>query len=353
MFARISTHSSLLSLFALLAPLSAQTTINISCAADNTLYDSATGALSNGAGVGLFVGLTGTGGIRRAVLRFDVAAALPANAKVLSATLNVNVAQSTAFLPLTADVHRLTASWGEGTSVAPGNGGGGGLSTANGATWIHRFYSTSNWSTPGGDFAAVPSVTIALPNFGLCTSPPSATLTADVQSWLDTPASNFGLLIKTDELLASTAHRLDSKESTGTKPSLTVTYLVPGQNGTYGTGCPVGSGTLQAAWVGAPTGGNTIAILKSTGPVNSIGADFFALALDNAGVPLLPGCNVYLPLAGLIPGGAFLTDGGGSGVSPFPVPNGFPGFVIHCQAAVLDASPLGFSLSNVASTCLQ
>jgi hypothetical protein len=353
MFSRLTSPSPLLSLILLLAPLGAQTTVIVPCAADNTLYDSPTGALSNGAGIGLFVGVTGTGGIRRAVLRFDVAALLPANAKVLSATLTVNVAQSTVFLPLPADVHRVLASWGEGTSVAPGNGGGGGTSTTNDATWIHRFYPSTNWTTPGGDFAAVPSCTIQMPNFGLCVSPPSASLTADVQSWLNTPANNFGWLLKTDELLSSTAHRLDSRQSTGTKPTLTVTYLVPGQNGTYGIGCPVGSGTLQAAWVGAPTGGNTVAILKSTGPLNSVGADFFALGLDNAGLPLLPGCTVYLPLAGVIPGGAFLTDGGGNGVSAFTIPNGFPGYLIHCQAAVLDANPLGFSISNAASTCLQ
>ncbi len=338
-------------LAALALPLAAQTTVNVPCAADNTLYDSATGALSNGAGIGMFVGLTGTGGIRRAVVRFNVAATVPANAKVLSATISLNVAQSTVALPMTITGHRLLTAWGEGTSVAPGNGGG--ASTANDATWIHGFWPALNWTTPGGDFNSTPSMLLSMPPFGPFSSLPSADATADVQNWLNNPATNFGWLLKSDELLASTAHRLDTKESTGLKPTLVVTYLLPGQSGTYGTGCPVGTGTFQTAWVGTPTGGNTMAITKTNAPPLSIGADFFALTLDPLGTPLLPGCTLYLPLALIIPGGAFLTDPAGSGGSSFVVPTGFPGYLIHTQTAVLEANPLGFSIGNAASICLQ
>ncbi|MFY9340945.1 MAG: DNRLRE domain-containing protein [Planctomycetota bacterium] len=343
--------------FLLLAALAtdaiAQTTVVVPCAADNTLYQDVTGSLSNGSGIGLFVGLTGTGGIRRAVLRFNVGAALPPNAVVISATLSMNVAQSTVFLPMNVTAHRVLASWGEGTSIASGNGGGGGPAAANDATWLHRFYPGTPWATVGGDFAAVPSFVLSMPGFGPFSSTPSAAMAADVQSWLSNPALNFGWLLKTDELLASTAHRIDSRESPGPKPTLSVTYLVPGQNGAYGTGCPIGAGNFGAAWVGAPTGGNTVQINKTNAQPGSVGADYFALAVDPLGLPLQPGCTVYLPLLQIIPGGIFLTNPGGNGSNSFVIPNGFPGYLIACQSAVLDLSPLGFSVSNAALTVLQ
>lgn len=339
-----------------LAALTAQTTVSVPCAADNTLYFSATGSLSNGAGVGLFVGTTATGAIRRAVLRFDVAAALPANAKVLSATLSMNVAQTTAFLPVAMTGHRLLQSWGEGTSNALGGGGGGAPATTGDATWVHRFFGSSTWTTPGGDFVSAPSFTGGMPSFGPFTTDASAGAAADVQAWLANPTGNFGWLLKAnDETIASTAHRIDSSEiaTPATRPTLNVTYLLPGQNGTWGTGCAVGAGTFQAAWVGTPIGGQTMQIAKSAGPALSIGADFFTLSLNPAGAPLLPGCSVYLPLAEVIPGSAFLTDASGAGTSSLAIPTGFPGYLINCQAAVLTNNAVGFVLSNSALTVLQ
>ena len=50
--------------------------------ADTTLYEDAAGAISNGAGESLFVGVNAFGQKRRAIARFDVAAALPANARI-------------------------------------------------------------------------------------------------------------------------------------------------------------------------------------------------------------------------------------------------------------------------------
>lgn len=351
----LSLRRSFLALFAsFAAPVAAQTTVSVPCAADNTLYESLTGALSNGSGPGLFVGLTGTGAIRRAVLRFDVAATLPANATVIDAVLTLNVAQSSAFLPLPTTGHRLLAAWGEGTSVATGGGGGGGAPSApNDATWVHTYFSSATWTTAGGDFAATPSFGIALPNSGPCASLPAVAAVADVQNWLDNPAQNFGWLLKTDEQLAATAHRIDSRESTGPKPTLVVTYMLPGQTASFGTGCTIGAGQFTNAWVGTPTGGTTVAIAKTNGPASSVGADFFSLTLDPLGLPLGGTCAVWLPLAEVIPGGVFLTDGFGSGATTFTIPAGYPGYLIACQAAVLDTSPLGFAVSNAALAVLQ
>ena len=118
-------------------------------------------------------------------------------------------------LPAPASGYRVLQSWGEGNSLASGAGGGGALSTTNDATWAHRFYPATFWSNLGGDFAPTPSFTMALPALGVGTTPVDALATADVQSWLDTPAQNFGWCLIMDELLPSTARRINSREFAG------------------------------------------------------------------------------------------------------------------------------------------
>ncbi len=353
------TNSPFLALCGLLlataSVLTAQTTVSVPCNLDNTLYESATGNLSNGKGPSIFSGVTATGSIRRALLRFDVAGTLPANAVVLSAVVNLNVAQSTVFLPTPATGHRVLQAWGEGNSTASGPGGGGTSATTGDATWLHTFFATSFWTNAGGDFDAAPSFTLAMPGLGAGSSNPSEQAAADVQSWLNNPATNFGWLIKiANESVPSTARRISSRESASNRPTLTVTYLLPGQVGTVGIGCPVGSGTFQDAYVGTPTGGTTIQIVQTNGPVGTIGLNYLSLGANPAGVPLLPGCSIWLPLSQpLITGNLFLTDAVGGATSPFPLPTGFPGFLIATQAVAIDASPLGFTLSNAAVLVLN
>ena len=334
-------------------PLAAQTTVSLPCVADNTLYQSATGDLSNGAGIGVFVGLSSSGLIRRGLVRFDVAAGLPAGAKVLAARLDLNVSNSPVAAAEPLFGHRLLQSWGEGTSVAGAGGGNGGPAATGDATWLHRFYTSQLWTTPGGDFVAVPSFTATMPGLGAFSSVPSQAAAADVQAWLDTPASNFGWLLKGGETLLQSTHRLDSRESTGLRPTLVVTYLQPGQSGAWGTGCAGTFGSFTTSWLGAPIGGGTMQIAQSAAPTQSVGAVFFALAIDPAGTPLLPGCAVWLPVSGLIPGPAFFTDAAGAATTPFAVPVGFPGQLVACQAAVLAPTPLGFTAGNAAITVLQ
>jgi hypothetical protein len=342
-----------LALAAVPVALRAQTTATIPCAADNTLYQTITGDASNGAGTSLFVGLTATSSIRRAVLRFDVAAALPAGARVLSASLQLNSVQSTAALPVPVTGHRLLQSWGEGTSVATGGGGGGGIASTGDATWLHRFWPGTLWTTVGGDYDPTVSFTAAMPALGAFATAPSRQAALDVESWLANPSSNFGWLLRTDEVLASTAHRLDSRESTNAPPTLSVTYLLAGQTGTWGTGCPVPPFTFDAAWSGTPSGGNTVQNVKIYAPASSIGADFYTLSLDPAGLPLLPQCSVFLPLPELIPGGAFLTDGVGNATTSLLIPSGFPGYLIASQSAVLTSNAIGLVVSNAALLVTQ
>ena len=65
-----------------------QTTVILSAAKDNTIYQDATGN-SNGIGENFFSGNTATESARRALIKFDIAAQIPAGAVITSVTLNL------------------------------------------------------------------------------------------------------------------------------------------------------------------------------------------------------------------------------------------------------------------------
>ena len=87
MVSRIATVALLLAAGAV-APAAGGTVV-LTPSRDNTLYESPTGELSNGAGEYLFAGSTLNGNRRRALLAFDVAGQLPAEATIESATLTL------------------------------------------------------------------------------------------------------------------------------------------------------------------------------------------------------------------------------------------------------------------------
>jgi hypothetical protein len=198
---------------------------------DNTLFEDAAGAISNGAGQHFFVGRTPTAALRRGLLRFDVASAVPAGAPVWEVTLRLNLSR-TGVGPTTIGLHRALASWGEGTSDAPSEEGGGAPATAGDATWLHRFFDTEFWPTPGGDFVAQPSATLTVGPEGVYTWHSTPELLADVQAWIDDPASNFGWVLVADETSASTK-RFDSRENpvASARPELMVAFAPGGCRG--------------------------------------------------------------------------------------------------------------------------
>jgi hypothetical protein len=204
----------------------AQTQTTLTPSKDNTLYFHAQGALSNAKGQHFFVGVTATGVVRRGVMAFDIAGAIPAGAIIQNATLTLNLSNSnTGPQPIT--LHKVLADWGEGSSNATGAEGGGAPATTNDATWVHRFFSTIFWSNPGGDFTATPSGSQIVGDLGFYTWGPSAQMTADVQSWLDTPSQNFGWLLMGNEEAAQTAKRFDTREHpiAANRPMLAITFL--------------------------------------------------------------------------------------------------------------------------------
>ncbi|MCI0751992.1 MAG: DNRLRE domain-containing protein [Flammeovirgaceae bacterium] len=215
--------------------LSAQTTITINPVKDNTLYESATGTLSNGKGENLFFGRTNVGtnpdGLkRRAVLKFDVEGNVPSNATILEVSLILTVNLVPSGSPTTnVTVHALNADWGEGNSNAGNSADGDGTSAQTGdATWIHRFFNTTNWTASGGDYNSTPSATKSVGGTGSYTWM-SSQLTTDVQTWLDNPSSNFGWILLGDESALKTAKRIASRENAtaANRPKLTITYTIP------------------------------------------------------------------------------------------------------------------------------
>jgi hypothetical protein len=206
--------------------------IVLSSVKDNTLYESVTGALSNGSGQAFYVGRTNQLfpeglSLRRGLIAFDVAGNIPAGSIITSATLTLYAIQVAPTMPMEGslvELFLLTQDWGEAGSLATGLGD---AAQTGDATWLHTFFNTAFWNTPGGDFAPAPSAaTTVIQTSAYAWSDPQ--MVADVQSWLDDPAGNFGWLLRGDESLHGTAIAFVSREGFATfQPALTINYIIP------------------------------------------------------------------------------------------------------------------------------
>jgi spore coat protein A len=210
--------------------------VTLPASQDNTLYEDASGALSNGAGERLFAGRVGatTGGsVRRAVIAFDVAGSIPPGATINSAALTLNMSRSQRADAETFTLHRLLSDWGEGTSVAAGQEGGGGPASSGDATWIHTFHDTGFWSSAGGDFAPTPSASLSVNRKGFYTWGSTPGMVADVTAWLANPSANFGWILIGNEGALETAKRFDSRENgtAGNRPALQVDFTPAAASG--------------------------------------------------------------------------------------------------------------------------
>ena len=188
--------------------------------ADTTIYAEA-GDRGNGAGAAIFAGRNNNGAPRRALVRFDLAA-VPPGSVVASATLTLTMDRS-AVGPRAVTVHRLLAGWGEAGSRAAEREGKGAPAEPGDATWTHRSFSSTTWQTLGGDFAEGSSAhaTVAAPGRYAWTS---SQLAADVQSWIEDPATNFGWILLADESERRAAKRFASRSHPDAelRPTLTI-----------------------------------------------------------------------------------------------------------------------------------
>ncbi len=201
-------------------------TINIMPSKDNTLYEyvKVDGDRSNALGSHFFTGKTVQSELRRGVLAFDIAGSIPPGSTITSVTLSLNMSKTLTDDARTTELHKLLADWGEGTSHALGEEGDGAPATPNDATWRHRFFDMIFWTTQGGDFSATVSASQLVGPLGQYTWS-SPQMVADVQLWLDNPASNFGWVVLGDEATAGSAKRFDTRES-ASPPVLTIQYTM-------------------------------------------------------------------------------------------------------------------------------
>lgn len=206
-------------------------TLTLNPVADNTLIEDASGAYSAGASYNIYsgrVGNNGSGTFRRALIRFDLSA-IPVGSTVTSVQLRMYMSQGQGGTR-THSLHRMSVSWGEAGSFS--FGGAGAPAQAGDATWIHRFSPGTPWTTPGGDFQTAASASVNVSGIAWYVWGSTTGMVADVQSWVNTPASNFGWMVRGDESALQTSKRFDSRQSANpaTKPQLIVTFTPPASN---------------------------------------------------------------------------------------------------------------------------
>lgn len=238
MFMRISS----LFIFACLAvsPLQADT-IRIPADRDATLIEYNAGDTANGSGPSFFTGHTNQAefGVRRALLHFDVAAALPANALIDSVSLVLYQSSGNAEEG-TFSLHRVLSDWGEGASIA--TGGSGAAAENNDATWLHTFYDYGYWVQEGGHFVPYASATAMVHGKGYYSWESTVHLENNVRFWLQAPEHNFGWLVMGDEETRGSVKSFYSREcldvavdikykcgDSDQRPMLSIEYHLPGE----------------------------------------------------------------------------------------------------------------------------
>lgn len=220
-------------LAALLSGTTVAETAFIEATQDNTLYESAEGELSNGAGDHFFAGLTAAGDIRRGLIAFKDLSGIPNGATIQSVKLHLRMSATTTG-PTPVNLLRVQANWGEGNSHAAAEEGQGGAAQLGDATWVHRFYDNQTWTTPGGDFVEVASATKQVDEEGAYIFGSTSAMVADVQDWKDNPGANFGwILIAAEDV--NSAKRFDSRSNPDElfRPLLEVKFSATGSSFDY------------------------------------------------------------------------------------------------------------------------
>jgi hypothetical protein len=171
------------------------------------------------------IGADGGNTVRRGLIAFNIAGNIPAGAMILTATFNLDVVRTPTVGAVNSNfgLHQITKEWLEGTK----SGVSGSAATAGEVTWNSAKHLTTTWTTAGGDFVVTPSGSTAVTGNGPYTWNSTPDMVTNVQSWLDSPAANYGWLLKSDnETAAFTARRFGSIEG-GEPANLTIQYFSP------------------------------------------------------------------------------------------------------------------------------
>ena len=184
--------------------------LSLTAVADTTIFegsiarDPAGQAMSSA--TTMIVGQINSGDTCRGLVRFNLDA-LPTNAVITAASLQISV--SKAHLP-TADtlaIYRLTSAWLESV-----------------ATWDTS--GLADWT--GGAFAAAADSSALADGLGPLTFASTPALISTVENWRTNAASNNGWIIRNnDESSSSNARRILTHESASGRPTLTIQYTAP------------------------------------------------------------------------------------------------------------------------------
>ncbi len=200
-----------LPLIAASAPMAEEATFN---AVADTFINSGHPGNNAGGHTHFAAGRDGAGGVRRGLLRFDVAS-IPAGSTVSAVELRLTVSDVPGFGSVNSnfDLFRLEAAWGQGAKV----GNNGSAATTGEATWSARFATTADWTAPGAKSDAVASASASAfvgSTEGQVVSWTGPGLVSDVQSWVDHAEGNFGWLLASQaEASSRSARGFASRES--------------------------------------------------------------------------------------------------------------------------------------------
>lgn len=210
------------------APAAADT-VMVEAGRDATMIEDAAGSRANGSGPGFFAGRTSqpADSIRRGLIFFDVAGALPTGAIVEQASLELHALPGNP-APRVVGLYRVLASWEEGASYA--TGGGGAPAETGDVTWIHTSYDTEFWVRPGGHFVPRVSAEAVVSDTGSYTWD-GAGASQDVALWARAPLANQGWILIGDETMGQTAKVFASREveDASLRPRLRISYRMPGE----------------------------------------------------------------------------------------------------------------------------
>jgi hypothetical protein len=203
--------------------------VHIPADRDATLIEDAEGDVANGSGPAFFAGRTNQSvdSIRRGVVRFDVASAVPADAIIDRVFLTLYQGSNNTE-PSEVSLHRVLADWGEGASFS--GGGGGAPAETDDATWLHTFYDYDFWVQQGGQFVPHASATATIAGDDFYTWQNTVHMVNNVRLWLHNPERNFGWLVMGDESTGGSVKRFDSRSAPNDNqhPVLTIEYHLPG-----------------------------------------------------------------------------------------------------------------------------
>jgi hypothetical protein len=154
---------------------------------------------------------------RRALMKFDLAEAVPSGATVTSVELTVQVVHMLPPSPVGSnfELHRLLRHWREAAT-----------------SWTWADNPGSAWDAAGAGSASdaelSPSASVAVSGLGQYVFSSTPELVADVQRWVDNPDSNAGWLLRSNTEGPFTARHFGTREVAARAARLTVEFeLVP------------------------------------------------------------------------------------------------------------------------------